>query len=242
VVDPSVKARLVLLCGLLCDRFVWEAVAEHLQDVADVSTLSFAGCRSIEEMAEQVLTRSAETFALAGHSMGGRVALEVVRMAPHRVLRLAMLNTGVHPVRDSEVPGRQRLLNIARTAGMPAVADEWLPSMVGADARQDGVLMEGLRAMVQRHSAEEFSGQIHALLNRPDAEAVLSLVKVPTLLLSSDEDQWSPISQHEQIRSQVPGSRLVALEGVGHMTPVEAPQAVAEAIRSWLIEEAIPAA
>jgi len=102
--------------------------------------------------------------------------------------------------------------------------------------------MEGLRAMVQRHSAEEFSGQIHALLNRPDAEAVLSLVKVPTLLLSSDEDQWSPISQHEQIRSQVPGSRLVALEGVGHMTPVEAPQAVAEAIRSWLIEEAIPAA
>lgn len=94
--------------------------------------------------------------------------------------------------------------------------------------------MNSLRDMVCRHSLEDFSGQIRALLNRPDAECVLPTVGVPTLLLASDEDQWSPISQHENMQKALPGSRLVTLEGVGHMSTVEAPGAVAAALKDWL--------
>jgi pimeloyl-ACP methyl ester carboxylesterase len=232
--ENQTRAHLVLLCGLLCDRLVWEAVAERLEKEAEISIVSFAGCTSIGEMADRTLERAPRCFALAGHSMGGRVALEVYRRGPERVERLALLNTGVHPVSDAEVPGRQRLLDIAEADGMTAVADAWLPPMVGAHGKQDPSLMNSLRDMVCRHSLEDFSGQIRALLNRPDAECVLPTVRVPTLLLASDEDQWSPISQHEDMQKALPGSRLVTLEGVGHMSTLEAPGAVAAALKAWL--------
>lgn len=230
------KTPLVLLCGLLCDHRVWDGVADRLGDTAQVTIHSFAGCRTITEMAEQVLAAAPERFALAGHSMGGRVALEVYRLAPERVMRLALLNTGVHPRSESEVPGRRRLLDLAFDKGMAAVAEAWLPPMVGETCRADRALMADLTDMILAHTPEQFDGEIQALLNRPDAEAVLPLVNVPTLLLSSDEDQWSPVAQHADIQRQLPGSRLVALSGVGHMSTVEAPQAIADALRQWLEE------
>lgn len=228
------RAHLVLLCGLLCDRLVWEAVAELLADEAEISIISFAGCTSIGEMADRTLERAPRYFSLAGHSMGGRVALEVYRKVPDRVERLALLNTGVHPVSEAEVPGRRRLLDVAEADGMTAVADAWLPPMVGTRGKQDPSLMNSLRDMVCRYSVEDFSAQIRALLHRPDAECVLPTVRVPTLLLASAEDQWSPISQHEAMQKALPGSRLVALDDVGHMSTVEAPDAVAAALRNWL--------
>lgn len=228
------RTPLVLLSGLLCDRFVWQEVAELLADIADISVVSFVGCSSIAEMADKVLAAAPQHFALAGHSMGGRVALEVFRRAPQRVARLALLNTGVHPVRDAEIPGRQRLLDLAASDGMAAVADSWLPPMMSSNGRTNSELMQLLREMVQRYTPEQFNGQVQALLFRPNGEAVLPLIRVPTLLLSGDEDQWSPLSQHQDMQQQVPGSRLVALAGVGHMSTAEAPQAVAQALREWL--------
>lgn len=224
----------MLLCGLLCDRRVWEDVAALLEDDVDASIVSFAGCTSMGGMADRVLTRAPERFALAGHSMGGRVALEVYRKAPGRVRRLALLNTGVHPVTDAEVPGRQRLLDLAGASGMAAVADEWLPPMVGARASRDHAFMENLREMVRAYPVEAFEGQIQALLNRPEAEGVLRSVEVPTLFLCSDEDRWSTVARHEDMHRTLPGSRLVVLEGTGHMSIVESPQAVATALREWM--------
>lgn len=232
--DASPRTPLLLLSGLLCDDFVWQDVAGLLDDVAEPSIISFAGCRSIPKMAEKVLAMAPERFALAGHSMGGRVALEVFRRAPARVTRLALLNTGVHPRRETEVAGRQQLLDIAVSKGMAAVADEWLPPMMSPGGRRDARLMQQLRQMILRHTPEDFSGQIQALLNRPDAEEVLPLVDIPTLLLSGTEDQWSPVAQHAVMQRQLPSSQLVALEDSGHMSIVEAPAAVAETLRTWL--------
>lgn len=228
------RTPLLLLSGLLCDRFVWDAVARQLQDSVDITIVSFAGCSSIPEMAEKVLATAPEHFALAGHSMGGRVALELVRQAPQRVTRLALLNTGIHPRSEAEVAGRQRLLDLSKSEGMAAVAEDWLPPMMSTRGRSNPALMEQLKQMVQRHCAEDFNGQIQALLNRPDATGVLPLIKVPTLLLSGDEDQWSPVAQHLAIQQQLPGSQLVALKGVGHMSTVEAPDQVAQALLDWL--------
>ena len=127
---------LFLSCGLLCDEVIWADVPQRLADVADVHVVSFSGFSSLESMARQILLAAPPRFALAGHSMGGRVALEVWRRAPERITGLGLLNTGVHPLREAEHHSRALLVHLARTRGMRALAAQWLPPLMGAsDAR-----------------------------------------------------------------------------------------------------------
>jgi pimeloyl-ACP methyl ester carboxylesterase len=225
---------LFLLCGLLCDETIWADIPSRLAPVANAHVMSFAGFSSIAGMAQRVLAAAPPRFALAGHSMGGRVALEVWRQAPERVTALALLNTGVHPTRESEYDSRGLLVRLARRQGMAALADEWLPPMMGAPPDRVAQVMPALKAMVQRFTAESFAGQINALLQRPDARQVLPSITVPTLLLSGTNDTWSSLSQHADMQRSVPGSTLVEIAGAGHMSPVERPDAVARALKSWL--------
>jgi pimeloyl-ACP methyl ester carboxylesterase len=227
------KQRLLLLSGLLCDETIWADIPERLGDVADVRVVSFRGFSSIAAMAQHVLTEACGEFAAAGHSMGGRVALEVLRAAPHRVRGLALLNTGVHTVRDGEQQSRSRLLRLAYEQGMSALAAAWLPPLMAGGARM-AELMPRLTAMVERSTPESYAGQINALLNRPEALPVLPTIAVPTLLLSGSEDAWSPISQHETMRRRIPHATLFEVHGAGHMAPIERPDAVAVALREWL--------
>src|SRR5450631_844901 len=228
------KHPLLLLSGLLCDETVWADIPERLGDVADVCIISFSGFSSISAMAEHVLATAPERFAVAGHSMGGRVALEVVRCAPRRVSGLALLNTGVHAVRDGEAQSRGRLLRLAYEHGMSALAAEWLPPLMAGGTSRTAELMPRLMAMVERSTPDSYACQIHALLNRPEALPVLPTIGVPTLLLSGSEDTWSPISQHETMRRRIPHATLFEIHGVGHMAPFERPDAVALALREWL--------
>jgi len=166
--------------------------------------------------------------------MGGRVALEVWRQAPERVSALALLNTGVHPPRESEFDSRGLLVRLARTHGMAALADEWLPPMMGAPPHRVAQVMPALKAMVQRSTVESFAGQMHALLTRPDARPLLRSITVPTLLLSGTNDAWSSLSQHADMQRSVSRSTLVEIAGAGHMLPIERPDAVARAFKAWL--------
>ena len=227
------KQPLLLLSGLLCDETVWADIPERLADVAEVRVLSFGGFSSIAAMAEHVLNAAPERFALAGHSMGGRVALEAVRTARSRIAGLALLNTGVHTVRDGEPQSRGRLLKLAYEKGMAALAAEWLPPMMAGGARS-AELMPRLAAMIERSTPDAYAGQITALLNRPDALPVLPEIDVPTLLLSGSEDTWSPVSQHETMRRRIPHATLFEIHAAGHMAPFERPDAVAVALREWL--------
>ena len=225
---------LILLSGLLCDEVIWTDVADRLRDRADVRIVAFPGFSSIGAMAEHVLAIAPARFALAGHSMGGRVALEVVRRAPERVVGLALLNTGVHPLRDGEINSRGDLVRIARQDGMSAVAAAWLPPMMGSSPSRIAELTPRLIAMIERATPEGFAGQIKALLERPDAEAVLPTITAPTLLLSGMADRWSPLAQHREMQLRIPHATLVGIEDAGHMAPVEQPEAVAHALREWL--------
>lgn len=229
------KQPLLLLSGLLCDETVWADIPERLSDSADVRIVSFRGFSTVAKMAEHVLSIAPECFAVAGHSMGGRVALEVVRSAPRRVSGLALLNTGVHPVRDGEPQSRSRLVRLAYEHGMAALAAEWLPPMMAAGPRTME-LIPRLTAMIERSTPDSYAGQIQALLNRPEALPVLPTISVPTLLLSGSEDTWSPISQHETMRRRIPHATLFEIHGAGHMAPIERPDAVALALRQWLAE------
>ncbi len=227
------KRPLLLLSGLLCDATLWSDIPARLADVADVRVLSFRGFTSISQMAEHVLASAPEHFALAGHSMGGRVALEVMRTAPQRVSALALLNTGIHAVRDGEPQSRSRLLRLAYEHGMSALAAEWLPPMLAVGPRK-AELMARLVVMVERSTPDSYAGQIKALLKRPEAATVLPTINVPTLLLSGSEDTWSPVSQHETMRRRIPHATLFEVHGAAHMAPVERPDAVALALREWL--------
>jgi pimeloyl-ACP methyl ester carboxylesterase len=233
--ERIMKQPLMLLSGLLCDETIWSDIPQRLAAVADVSVVSFRGFSSIEAMAGHVLAIAPPRFALAGHSMGGRVALEIMRTAAARVAGLALLNSGVHAVRDGEPQGREYLLRVAYGRGMRALAAEWLPPMMGGDAARSMELLPKLTAMIERWTADAYAGQVSAMLNRPDALSVLSRIAVPTLLLSGSDDSWSPVSQQESIRRRIPHATLFEIHGAGHMAPSERPEQVAAALREWLL-------
>jgi len=184
-------------------------------------------------MAQHVLDQAPATFVLAGHSMGGRVALEALRQAPGRIQGLGLFNTGIHARRDHEPQSRGRLVQLARERGMAAVANEWLPPMMGASAARCAELMPKLVQMVERATPDSFAAQTQALLDRPDAAAVLPLIRVPTLLAAGTSDTWSPLSQHAEMHQRIQGATLVPIANAGHMAPVEQPHALAAAINTW---------
>lgn len=228
------KETVLLLSGLLCDATIWRQQVAALEQSAEVRCLSFAGFSSIEAMAAHVLETAPPAFNLVGHSMGARVALEVIGQAPARVGRLALLDTGVHAVRDGEQAKREALLELARKDGMGALAARWLPPMLHPDHAIDGALMAVLTAMVERHTAEAFAGQIQALLGRPDATAQLGQIACPVLLGVGREDAWSPLAQHQMMAERISKATLVVFEHSGHMAPLEAPEAVTSALLEWL--------
>lgn len=229
------KTKLYLLSGLLCDSTVWQAQLDGLANICDVEAIDFQGFDSIPQMAEYVLARAPARFALAGHSMGARVALEIIRMAPDRVERLALLDTGTHSVRSGEAESRQQLLDLAQEQGMHALADQWLPPMMSPTNAARAELWEPLREMVCRMSPVTFKGQIKALLNRPDASEVLAQLRCPVLIGVGAEDRWSTVAQHEQLADSVKHAAFEVYPAAGHMAPFEAPSVVTESLRRWMI-------
>ncbi|WP_087084604.1 alpha/beta fold hydrolase [Comamonas thiooxydans] len=229
---------LVLLPGLLCDAFVWEAQCEAISFV-DCFIPSYGDLSSITSMARHVLdTAPAELLYLAGHSMGGRVALEIARQAPNRVQRMALLDTGMDPIVPGE-PGaaerakRMALLEVAKSQGMRKMGRDWARGMVHP-SQLDSPLFEQILEMIERQTPETFLSQITALLGRPDARAVLAGLQCPTMFLCGRQDVWSPLSRHEEMHAMVSGSSLVVIEDSGHMTTMEQPLAVSRALINWL--------
>jgi pimeloyl-ACP methyl ester carboxylesterase len=226
------RPSLLLLCGLLCDRTVWEHQAKALAAQAEVHVHDFRGLDRIEAMAATVLADAPPRFALAGHSMGARVALEVFRQAPARVDRIALLDTGIHTVRPGEREQRMRLVELARREGMAALAAAWLPPMLADDAAHE--LRAALAAMVERMTPEDFEGQVEALLARPDPAALLAALPRPVLVGVGELDRWSPPAQHAELAGRIGAGAPVVFAGAGHMAPCEAPDAVSAALRDWL--------
>jgi pimeloyl-ACP methyl ester carboxylesterase len=229
------KETLFLVPGLLCDAIVWEHQASALSAFYDVRIPDLTRANSIAEMAADILADAPPLFSIAGHSMGARVALEVISVAPHRVRRIALLDTGVHPVGEDEPARRQELLDVSGTHGMRALADRWLPPMVRQGALdRDASLREKLYAMVERMSPEIHRNQIAALLNRPDASALLNVIDCPVLVGVGAEDRWSPPEQHASIAAAIPHARYVVFPASGHMAPMEAPDDVTAALLEWM--------
>ena len=235
------KPTLILLPGLVCDSAVWAAQVQALSPYAHCHVVDYGLLDSMGAMAQHVLdTAPAQTFALAGHSMGGRVALEVFRRAPHRVHHLALLDTGTHPLAEGDAgakerAGRMGLLQTAERKGMRAMAELWAKPMVHP-SRHGTPVFAAVLDMLERSSAEQYAAQINALLTRPDAAPVLSTITCPTLVLTGREDLWSPPEAHERMAAAIAHAELCIVEQCGHMSTLEQPDAVNAAFMRWLID------
>lgn len=231
--------RLLLVPGLLSDRGLWQGVVSALPTWVQCWIPDHGTHSSIAAMAQSALQHApTERFWLAGHSMGGRVALEMFRQAPERIEGLALMATGWTPLAagergESERGQRHALLDLARHEGMRAAGRRWATGMVHPQ-QLDSPMFESLLAMVERCTIDIFEAQVRALLTRPDATSLLAQIAVPTIVIAGRQDLWSPVEQHESLAAQIRTARLCVIEGSAHMVPMEQPDATADELVRWM--------
>jgi pimeloyl-ACP methyl ester carboxylesterase len=226
---------LLFLPGLICDRRMF---APQLTAFPGSHALQGYGLAdSLPEMARVALdyadAAGLDRLDLFGHSMGGRVALEVYRLAPERIRRLALSSTGVHYISEGEPAKRRVLQALGHERGFEALVDTWLPPMV-AEANRHRPEYAEMRQMCLAAGQAMFDAQINAQLTRPEQENLLPTITCPTLVITGELDAWSGPAQHEAIAAAVPNSELVIVPGAGHMLLREAPDDVNNAITRWL--------
>ncbi|MEY3992423.1 MAG: hypothetical protein RIS04_1186 [Pseudomonadota bacterium] len=236
----TMNATLVLVPGLMCDHTVWADMRTHMGATGLGAVVPDHGrANSLTQMAEQILQRYPGPLNVAGHSMGGRVAMEMWRLAPQRVQRLALLDTGfaacpAGEAGQAEADKRYALLDTAKRDGVQAMARVWVQGMVHPQRLSDAGLLGEIVEMFARRDAGHFEAQIQALLARPDATAQLQSIPGQVWLVCGAQDSWSPPAQHEAMAALLPQSTLEVIEDAGHMAPMERPQAVAQALLRWL--------
>lgn len=229
------KEDLVLVPGSLCDERVWRHQRADLADLATITVPSLHGHPSLAKMAEAVLQQAPPHFALAGFSMGGRVALEMLRHAPERITRLALLDSSIHPVADGEAERRSPQIEMALTEGMAALVRWWNPKIAHPSMRDNAEFMALLDDMACGFSPQDYAQEANALLTRPDPRPLLGQIRVPVLVLAGEDDPISGRDRNEAMAAAIPGARLVIIPGTGHFPMLEKPAVVSAALREWLL-------
>jgi len=223
----------------MSDVGTWRAQIDALQSHIPIVVIDHDELDSLTAMAKNVLNHVPASFALAGHSMGGRVVLEVMRQQPQRVTHLALIDTACHAVTDAAVLAKERetrfgFLKIAQEQGLNRMARIWVQNMVHRDRLHDEELIGTIASMFARQSVATYAAQINALLNRTELFPVLKTITCPTLVLCGREDTSTPVAAHQEMMTALPNASLVIVEHCGHMSMLEQPQAVTNAMRAWL--------
>ncbi|MFD1913083.1 alpha/beta fold hydrolase [Halodurantibacterium flavum] len=229
----------VLIPGLVSDARVWRPLARALPDAVALHDADLRAMTSITGAAERLLSLIDGDLLLAGHSMGGRIAQEMARIAPDRMRGLILANTGHNSRREGEEPKRQAMIELGHS-GMDRLTDQWLPPMLDPARTDDAALVADLRAMVLAATPDQHERQIRALLDRPDAMPHLGAIPCPVLLLTGRQDGWSPAAQHQEMADRIPDAELALIDNAGHFAPVERPEAVVAAAMDWITRK-VPA-
>jgi pimeloyl-ACP methyl ester carboxylesterase len=228
------KTPLVLLPGLLCDRELWGGPIETLGDIAAPWVPDLTRDDSLAAMARRVLAAAPPEFALAGLSMGGYCCLEIIRQAPSRVKRLALLDTGARADTPEQSSRRRGLIELAEKGDFKGVTPRLLPLFLHPDHLTDKALTGRVTAMAHRVGKDAFLLQQKAIIGRIDSRPFLPRIDCPTLVLCGRQDQLTPVALHEEIAALIPGALLEVIENSGHLSTMEQPDAVGKALRRWL--------
>jgi len=225
---------LLALPGLLLDERLWQAQVIALAARRPVTSFPLTPETTIAGLAEAALARAPEgRFALAGLSMGGYVALEIVRRAPERVAALALLDTSARPDTAEQTQARRDAI-AASASDFDGVVRTLLARLLHPSRVGDPALEALLLAMARRIGRADYVRQQEAIIGRIDSRPSLARIACPTLVLCGREDAILPLEMSEEMHAGIAGSRLVVVERCGHLSTLEQPDAVNAALREWL--------
>jgi pimeloyl-ACP methyl ester carboxylesterase len=228
-----VSDPLIFLPGMMCDARLFQPQMDALGGVC----LTVGGANTLEALAQTVLAEAPERFALAGLSMGGIVAMEVVRQAPDRVTRLALMDTNPLAESDEVKARRGPQMDKVRAGGLESVMrDEMKPNYL-ADTPDRDAILDLCMEMALAQGPEVFLRQSIALRDRPDQSETLRAFDKPALVLCGRHDALCPVHRHELMADLLPRATLTIIEGAGHLPTLETPDDTTRALADWLREE-----
>lgn len=230
----SMHEPLVLLPGMMCDARLFLPQIATFSPSRSITVMPLHGHETMKALAHQILAEAPPHFALAGLSMGGIVAMEVVRQAPARVRRLALLDTNPMADAPDKAVIREAQVNRVNNGELRSVMrDEMKPNYLAPGPEQQRILNLCME-MAEALGPKVFEQQSVALQNRPDQSKTLKSVTVPTLLLCGESDQLCPVSHHEMMRDLIPESRLCVIPDAAHLPTLEQPKLTNKILDEWL--------
>jgi pimeloyl-ACP methyl ester carboxylesterase len=230
----SNKPFVFLLPGMLCDAAVWQPQIIALEPYFELAIPVFRGFMSFETMAEHVLSLAPARFSIVAHSMGGRVAMELMRLVPERIDHFVVMDMGVHPVAPGERERNQALLALAEEGGLEAVADSWIPFMIHPSRITDTALTEAIREMVLRNEVGDLQAQLLAAQQRADQSQYLANIQHKVCIVCGDSDNWNTPALHQTMADKLANAQLEIIADCGHMVTMEKPEAVNALLLHWL--------
>jgi pimeloyl-ACP methyl ester carboxylesterase len=227
------KINLVLLPGLLNDARLFQFQIEDLSDMAQSIVSDLTVADTIAKLAADVLEHAPPRFALAGLSMGGYVALEIMRQAPERVQGLALLNTTARADTPEAKANRLKLMELAET-NFQVVLDNMMPKLVHPSRMIYNSIVDTIYSMGHRIGKDAFMQQQRAIMGRIDSRPYLGRIHCPTMVLCGRDDVITPVEAHEEMADAIAGASLVVIEQCGHLSAMGQPKLVSEEMRVWL--------
>jgi len=225
---------IVLVPGLNCSARLYAEQVPALWGSGPVTIADHRRDDSVGAIAARILATAPPRFALVGLSMGGYITLAIVREAPERVARLALLDTSARPDTPEQSERRHSMIALAEGGRFAEVADLLFPVFVHRDRHGDEALRRIVRTMAEETGPDAFVRQQRAIMTRPDCRPLLKSIRCPTLVLVGDGDALTPPVLSEEIAAGIAGARLVRVPDCGHLSTLERPDAVNRALLEWL--------
>jgi pimeloyl-ACP methyl ester carboxylesterase len=225
---------IVLIPGLTCSARLYAEQIPALWRFGPVTVADHRRDDSMAGIARRILAAAPPRFALAGLSMGGYIAFEIMRQAPERVAKLALLDTGARAETPEQTERRKVVIALAKSGRYAEVPDIAFPIYVHRDRHNDAALKQTVRTMAVETGVEAFLRQQQAIIARPDSRPGLGAIKCPTLVLVGDGDEATPPELAREITAAISGARLVMIADCGHLSTLEQPEKVSAALIDWM--------
>jgi pimeloyl-ACP methyl ester carboxylesterase len=225
---------LVLVPGLLCSTRLYASQVEALWSFGQVSIADHRRDSDMAAIASRILRDAPPRFALAGLSMGGYIAFAMMRLAPERITKLALLDTSARPDTPESKVGREKFIAMAEAGKLNDIVETLTPRFLHKSHANNEPLKKIVRDMAAATGAEAFVRQTKAIMTRPDSRPLLPEIRCPTLVLVGEGDELTPPELAKEIAGGISGAKLVVVPGCGHLSTIEQPQAVNAAMTDWL--------
>jgi pimeloyl-ACP methyl ester carboxylesterase len=227
----SASQPIVLVPGLFCTPRMYAEQIPALWQFGPVTVADHRRHNSMADIARSILVNAPPSFALVGLSMGGYIALEIMRLAPERVSKLALLDTTARPDTPEQTKVRNEQIALARNGGLGKIAHAALSMLIH---REDAALRDVVVQMANDSGADAFISQLQAIIGRADSRPHLAAIRCPTLVLVGEQDKLIPPDRSQEMATAIIGSRYVIVPNCGHISTIEQPQAVTQALVEWL--------